>query len=170
MAVGIQLQGFKEFKNKLNRLPKEIKHEIGGETFFAAKNWERLSKQAAPVDQGRLRGSIKGSQIGELASQTTVNVEYAPYLEWGTKSKVSVPPELSAYAATFRGAGKGGGKAREMIYAWMNRVGIPTELQWVTFISIIVKGIKPHPFFFIQAPVVENEFLKNVRNILNTEH
>lgn len=168
--AGIKLQGFKEFENKLRNLPVQLKKEIGGETFFAAKDWERRAKLAAPVDQERLRGEIRGSQSGELASEVVVNVSYAPYVEWGTKSKVQVPAELSSYAATFKGGGGGGGKAREMIYAWMNRVGVPKQLQWVTFISIIVKGIKPHPFFFIQSDAVGKEFIKNIRNILNTEH
>jgi len=168
--MAITLQGFKEFENKLKNLPKDVKKEVGGETFAAAKNWEKRAKIAAPKDQGRLVGQIKGSQIGELASNVSVNVDYAPYEEWGTKSKVNVPPELASYAATFRGGGPGGGNARRMIYAWMDRVGIPKERQWFVFISIIVKGIRPHPFFFIQAPIVEKEFIKNVKNILETEH
>jgi HK97 gp10 family phage protein len=168
--AGIKLSGFKEFKGKIRKLPKEVKREVGGETFAAAKNWERLSKQLAPVDQGRLRAAIRGSQTGELASQVTCNIEYAAYQEWGTKTRVRVPAELSAYAATFRGGGPGGPGARLMIYAWMQRVGIPQEFQWVTFISIIVKGVKPHPFFFPPAPIVEKEFIKNVRNVINTQH
>jgi len=170
MPTNIQLSGFKEFRSKLTNLPKVLKEEVGGATLDAALLWEQLAKQAAPVDQGRLRNEIKGSQTGELTSQTVVNVDYAAYLEWGTKTKVSVPADIADYAAQFRGGGDGGGKAKQMIYAWMQRVGVPVEFQWPVFISIIVKGINPHPFFFIQRPEVERQFIKNIGEILNTEH
>jgi HK97 gp10 family phage protein len=170
MAGIIKLKGFKEFRNKLKTVSKQIKQELGGETFAAAKNWERLAKQAAPVDQGRLRSAIHGSQINELSSKVVCNVDYAAYVEWGTKKNVRVPTELSSYAATFRGGGPGGPGARIMIYAWMERVGVPKELQWITFISIIVNGIKPQPFFFPPSPIVEKEFIKNVNQVLKTPH
>ncbi len=168
--AGVNLKGFDEFREKLKKLPKELKQELGGETFAAAKLWEQKAKMAAPVDQGRLRGAIRGSQTGEMSSKIVCNVDYAAYLEWGTKRRVNIPPELSEYAAEFRGNTSGGTKAKEMIYAWMKRIGIPEELQWKIFVSIIVRGIKPHPFFFIHAQVIESELIKNVRNILNTEH
>lgn len=171
MPTGITLKGFDQFRNKLNNLPSVLKEEVGGETLQAAKMWEQSAKLAAPVDQGRLRNEIVGSQTGALSSQVVCNVEYAAYLEWGTKTKVSVPAEIADYAAQFRGAGPGGGpSAKVAIYAWMNRVGIPVEAQWFLFISIIVNGIKPHPFFFIQRPKVEIEYIKRVETILNTEH
>lgn len=168
--VTIKTSGFKEFQNKLKGLPKQLKHEVGGETYAAAKQWERLAKQAAPADQGRLRGAIRGEQTGPLSSHVVVNIDYAAYLEWGTKTKVQIPSELQSYASTFRGGGHGSGKAKEMIYAWMKRVGIPEERQWFVFISIIVNGIKPQPFFFIQRPIVERGFIQNVQRILNTPH
>lgn len=170
MGRGLQLKGSVEFLKKIRNLPSVIKKEVGGETFASAKEWERLAKQSAPVDQGRLRAAIHATQVGETASTVVCNVEYVAFVEWGTKSRVKVPPDLESYAATFRGNGAGSGKAREMIYAWMNRVGIPPERQWYVFVSIIVKGIKPHPFFFIHKPIVQRDFNKNVRNILNTEH
>lgn len=174
--AGIKLKGFKEFEKKLHNLPADLKKEVGGETFAAAKLWEQRAKRAAPVDQGRLRGSIRGAQKQSgssefiASSEVTANAVHAAWVEWGTKKKVKVPAELSSYAATFRGGGTGGGKARQMIFAWMNRVGIPKDRQWVTFISIITNGIKPQPYFFIQREPVEKDFIKNVRNILNTPH
>ena len=45
---------------------------------------ETYAKQETPVDTGRLRNSISHSVDGEAAYIGT-NVEYAPYLELGTK-------------------------------------------------------------------------------------
>ena len=46
-----------------------------------------------PVDTGRLRSSIvttKATQT-DLVARTEVGVNYAPYIEFGTRSKVNVP-------------------------------------------------------------------------------
>lgn len=101
-----------------------------------------------------------------MANEVVSPAEYSAYVEWGTKTRVSVPPELQSYAAQFRG-GKGAGDAKKMIYAWMDRVGVPKDRQWVVFISIITKGIHPHPFFFIQKPVVEKQLIGDIKAILN---
>ena len=45
---------------------------------------ETYAKKATPVDTGRLRNSISHTVDGEAAYIGT-NVEYAPYLELGTK-------------------------------------------------------------------------------------
>lgn len=170
MGNQISLKGFKEFEGKLRNLPKQVKAEIGLEAQDAALNWQERARKDAPVDQGLLRGMISTRKTGETEVQLTSNAEYSAYLEWGTKTRVRVPADIASYAATFKGGGKGGGKAKFMIYAWMNRVGVPKERQWIVFISIIVKGVKPHPFFFIQRPFVEKEYIEHIRNILKTEH
>lgn len=170
MPNAISLSGFKEFENKLKSLPKVIEQEIGGEIQDAAQNWSQRAKQAAPVDQGRLRQEINPVRKTELTYEVVCNVDYAAYLEWGTKTKVRVPADIAGYAAQFRGGRSGGGNAKEMIYAWMKRVGIPEGMQWIVFINIIVNGINPHPFFFIQMPQVKKEFITNIQNILNTPH
>lgn len=170
MAQFITIKGGKELERRIKNLDKEIKAEVGEETFQSAKKWEQMAKQDAPVDQGLLRSQIRGIKTGPLASEVASPAEYSPYLEFGTKTRVRIPPELASYAAQFRGGGAGKGDAQKFIYAWMDRVGIPKEQQWQVFISIIVKGIRPHPFFFIQQPLVNKEFIKNVNNILQTPH
>lgn len=170
MANIITIRGARELEKRLRNLDKQIQAEVGEETFQAAKSWEQKAKQDAPVDQGLLRSQIKGSKTGKLASEVASPAEHSAYLEFGTKSKVSIPSDLQAYAAQFRGGGAGKGDAKKFIYAWMDRVGIPKENQWSVFVSIIVNGIKPHPFFFIQQATISKEFYKNVNKILTTAH
>ena len=165
----IELTGWDEFINKAGGLPRELQEEFAGEVELSAAKWEDLAKSAAPVDQGFLQRNIKAVEVSELEWDVLVNQNYAPFVEFGTKSKVSIPAGLEGYAAEFKGQGQGG-NAKTFIYAWMNRVGIPVNLQWVTFISIIVHGIKPHPYLFPQQAIVEPEFLQHLQNIVNTEH
>lgn len=170
MPTSITLTGFKEFEAKLVAMPAILKKEVDGEVQAASSHWATRAKQDAPVDQGFLKGQITSKSDGVMQAEVTSASSYSAYMEWGTKTRVQVPADLQAYAQQFRGGGPRAGNAKKMIYAWMDRVGIPTEFQWRVFISIIVKGVHPHPFFFIQRPIVQTFLDKNVQNILNTEH
>lgn len=169
MPTTVTLTGWKEFETKAKNLPKVLFQEIDGEVEDSARLWSAGAKRDAPVDQGFLRGQISSRKIGLMQSEVTSEADYSAYIEWGTKTKVNVPADMQAYASQFRGGINSGG-AKKMIFAWMNRVGVPKERQWIVFLSIIIKGIRPHPFFFIQKPVVQNQLNTNVQNILNTPH
>ena len=167
MANGVTINGFNQFNAKLNALPKNLKQEAEAVTKDAANFWEELAKKDAPVDQGRLRAGVSSKKTGEMKYEVVSASEYSAYLEWGTKSRVSVPAELQSYAQQFKGGVNQGG-AKKMIFAWMERVGVPKEIQWIVFLSIIIKGIRPHPYFFHQEPIVKKQFLDDIKNILNT--
>lgn len=167
----VTLTGFKEFEAKLKKMPDILKSEVSGEVRSAAEEWALLAKQAAPKDLGFLAGQIdaKHGNDKEMFSEVVSNANYSAYMEWGTKSKVSVPADLQAYAAQFKGGG-GKGLTKELIYAWAKRVGIPEQYWWPVFISIVRKGVKPHPFFFIQKPIIEKILFAGVKKIVETEH
>jgi HK97 gp10 family phage protein len=80
---------------------------------ISAVNIERLAKQRCPVDTGRLRASVAKRFAGETAAEIGTNVEYAPYVEHGTRYQRAQPflgpaleqerPQfLSALAAVIR--------------------------------------------------------------------
>lgn len=52
---------------------------------------ESYAKQLAPVDTGRLRNSITHQQYDESTEIIGTNVEYAPYVELGTKQQKAQP-------------------------------------------------------------------------------
>lgn len=170
MPANITLSGFKEFADKCNSLSEDLMQEVDGEVEDAARLWESGAINDAPVDQGFLRQGIAKDKVTDGEWDITSNAEYSAFIEWGTKTRVNVPAELQSYAAAFRGGGSRSGNAKTLIYAWMDRVGVPKQFQFITFISIITKGIHPHPFFFIQEPIVEQQLLTNVTRIINTEH
>ena len=168
MPSKIELKGFKEFQAKLKDAPKKLFSEVDGEVEDAANTWTGFAKRDAPKDMGFLARGIEPKKVKEMHYEVDSNAEYSAYVEWGTGTKVSVPSGLQSYASQFKGKGGSAEDAKKMIYAWMERVGIPKEKQWAVFISIMTNGTKPHPFFFIQRPIVEKELFKNVENILNT--
>ncbi len=69
-----------------------------------------LAKNEAPVDENTLRDSINIEPNRFLADKgiytIKANVFYAPYVEFGTGEKVSIPNGLEKVAAEFKGEKK----------------------------------------------------------------
>lgn len=83
---------------------------------------QRGAKQRCPVDTGRLRASIAMEPFkGGLTIDVGTKVKYAPYVEFGTGSKVRVPSGAESTAAQFKGKNPAnpGQKAQPFLYpAW----------------------------------------------------
>jgi hypothetical protein len=95
--------GFKEFEAKMKNLPKHLEEELDQEVFDSIKYWEQLAKESAPVDKGALQQNIFGAPTKKLTAVLTSRMEYSPYAEWGTGTRVKVPSELQPYAIQFKG-------------------------------------------------------------------
>lgn len=96
-------------------------------------------KALAPVDFGLLRSSLKFTKIAPLEYQIVSSgpgSEYAPYQEFGTGSKVSIPKGLESEAAKYKGQGK-----RQI-------------------------NMRPQPFFFAPAFKEFRELKKRVQQLL----
>ena len=77
-----------------------------------AMTTQRRAMMFAPVNFGFLRRSV-GYKIDGMMSAliwaggagSGINVKYAPYVEFGTGTRVSVPGDVKDYAIQFKGAG-----------------------------------------------------------------
>lgn len=138
-ANEITTSGFPEFTQKLASAPAEVLELTDEAAEYAATTWEELAKLAAPVDFGFLRGGISHHQVKQNDWEVTSSRFYSPYQEWGTITHVAVPPDLSNYAIQFKGKG-------------IRKTG----------------GVIPHPFFFVQKPAVEKQFLADLETVMNT--
>lgn len=100
----IELKGIEQFKRELNKVKSEITRELERTTSASLLRIQSDAKRKAPVDTGRLRASISKRQDG-TDGEVSTNVDYAPYIEFGTGTLVSVPDELKEIAQQFRGRG-----------------------------------------------------------------
>ena len=139
----VNVIGLGEVQAKLNGLSAEVLEEVDIEVQDAAKLWEQLAKELAPVDTGFLRGNILGAPAGFLNAEVVSPVFYSPYQEWGTGDSKNIPDDLIAYAAQFRRGSK-------------KRKGIPPA--------------NGDGFFFKHKPEVQEVLFGNINKILNTEH
>jgi len=188
MSNEIRLTGFKEFQAKLKQMPKTVQSKADSISFDAAKQWAQLAKRAAPVDQGKLRGSISSSFKGAGISEVVSPAAHSRFVEWGTKGKKVVPSDLVSYESQL-GYQKTGGyyDFLNAILDWVKRKGISAvtnsytgkkvggkaakenlvvvaeAIAW----SILKKGINGHPFFFPQKPIVESEMVKKMKGIFD---
>lgn len=126
-------------------------------------NIERKAKRNAPVNNGRLRSSISNEPVKNKKrpfATVVVNAAYAPYVEFGTKFKVSVPAGLESYAMQWKGSG--GGDFNDLlknIKRWCKQKGIEEEDAFHIAINIARYGVAPQPFlfpaYFSEVPKIE---------------
>jgi len=99
----VNVIGLRELEAKINTLSTDVLEEVDIDVQDAAKLWEQLAKDSAPVDTDFLRGAIFGAPISFLNAEVVSPKFYSPYQEWGTGDNVSVPEDLVAYAIQFKG-------------------------------------------------------------------
>jgi len=92
--------------NNLNGLGEKIQRTLIGALQEAALNIETAAKIDCPVNMGILRSSIHIEPIREedvYGYKIGSYLPYAPYVEFGTGTKVSVPTEYEEFALQFKG-------------------------------------------------------------------
>jgi hypothetical protein len=168
----VKLQGIGAVKAAFASASKNLVYVVDSELDAMSTEWVTGAKRDAPVDQGRLKNAISKYRAGELKYEIVAQVFYAPFMEFGTKGKYKPIPGTEQIAAQFKGY-KGGDfmELLRMIVRWVKRKGITGRYSvktrkrvgskidqlaedyaaaWPIAVSILKKGISPHPFFFKQ--------------------
>jgi hypothetical protein len=180
---------FKRIATLENNLTEGVDQAIDDSAEAIAKEARNNTRTNGTFDEGALAGRINVNRQKKYEREVGANVFYAPYIEFGTKTKVSVPPELSAYASQFQGKGKGSFKDLvAAIAAWVKRKGIKTGtysvktrrrqgnkaqkekedngLIWAIAVSIARKGIRASPFMFPALNEEKPKLLKRLAEML----
>ena len=165
--VKINIIGFKQFKDTLDKLPAKLKKEAAAEVQFAAEDFRGRAIVDAPADVGFLRSQITVKKTGELTAEVVSGSKYSAPMEFGTKSKFQPIPGIDA--SEFIGKPSGGTWLEFIsnIKNWVRRKGLPVNSAYLIARSIYRHGVKPHPFFFKQIGPVRRDFFNRFRNILS---
>lgn len=182
------IKGIKEIQDRFSRASDTMKKEIDAELRDGAQVIARNAQRDAPKNYGRLANSISVSKEQPLQYDVVSPVEYAAYMEWGTKKQAKVPAKYAAYAAQFKGLKTG--SAEEALYAikqWVQRTGrrvesaavyksgkkkgrnkmlTVEESAYYIFHIIMIFGLKPRPYFFKNYETQEPIIIKNVEQVL----
>lgn len=159
--VNVQIKGLKEAQKYISKLDVSARKEIKAEMIFAANEVANHIKRDAPVDTARLKNSVSVKQGQGLEVEIVAQNAYAPYMEFGTKSKFKAPQGLEGYAGQFRGKSTMTGDPIVALTGWVKRKGLDIQrkgrskkadrqrqLAFMIFRKIQRVGVNPQPFFF----------------------
>lgn len=168
--------GLDQLKARIQNATKETQTLVDAELEAAAMNFVGLAKKdlaSQGGDRGTLLRSITYNKKADLQYTVSANVFYAPFIEFGTKSKFNPYPGTEEFASQYKGAkGSGALKLIDAIKGWVKRKRIATgkKADRVAFLiarSIYKNGISPKPFFFKQITPVRNNLVQNVTRVLD---
>ena len=124
--MGIKLEGNQAFFNKIKNFGKDSEEIVKEELTVTLDEIYNQALRDAPADMGGgggIRGSGYKDQRG-LDGEVGFKNEYAPYVEFGTGTKVQIPQGLEEYAMTFYVNGKGRLQASPFLFpAWFKESG-----------------------------------------------
>lgn len=107
MAQGLtfDIRGYDDLRKALDKKIESLTADIDAELSASAITMNEKQIAYTPVDTGRLRGANNVDISKPLEKTLSNNVEYAPYIEFGTGGLVTIPPGLEDIAGQFKGAG-----------------------------------------------------------------
>ncbi len=166
ISVKADIASIQKTLKALDSLGEKVRKSAEKEIERSARNIESKAKRNAPTGaSNRLKTSIDVRGSG-LSREVFTDVRYAPYVEFGTKSKVDIPPGLEGYAMQFKG--KKGGSYEDMensIKVWAKRKGISEEAVYPIIKSILHKGTKAQPFLFPAFFAEQPQLLKRLKGV-----
>jgi hypothetical protein len=188
--VSLDLLGGKAVRRMVEIAAEKAGPGLVKEMNASALTIEKSAKRLAPGNFGKLRQSIKHN-IGEpLMKSVYSDLHYAPYVEFGTGKKVfklknggTVDSKYRAYAAQFKGKGKGDYyDFLQAILLWVQRkklaqiqnsytgrrrtsqadlLLVAETVAW----NILKNGIPAQPFLIPAYEEEKPKLLKRIRNL-----
>lgn len=186
----LEIRGLSNFQKKIKNLPARLQKEVAGEVEAATRQTNAQQLRLVPVDEGGLKQQTGIKKVEILEWELFSGKLYAPFVEFGTKTKVQVPAELKDFAIQFKGHGSTSFDFDEFllsILGWVKRKGIAGRFSVKTrrrlgsknqqfdedfaaaypiALSILKKGITPQPFFFPPFLTAKKKLIKNVQKIV----
>lgn len=109
LSIEFNKQSLNAFFNYLKKLEGDVADYVRAEIEDSILSIESDAAKDVRVDTGTLKNSIQSTPIkvskNEITGGVEVGAEYAPYVEFGTGTRVKVDSELSDFASQFKGAG-----------------------------------------------------------------
>lgn len=138
--INVEVKGVTELVSKLSTYGRKFEQETSAILEEGAREFVALATEKAKIGKTGFLASSISYTGGGLSFTPAARMSYAPYVEWGTITRVRVPVELQSYAIQFKGRG-------------IRKKG----------------GIYPMPFFFVNTPYVEKQIVKDLNNLINSQ-
>jgi hypothetical protein len=134
MPLSITIGNLDKVLAEIKAYPQDIKKIINNEFVAFGDNTANDMKRLAPKNEGALVKSINTNiDLDQMVLHVGAYIEYAAYLEFGTKSfaeayVASLPEDWQAFAAEHQGGGEGTfAELLQAIMKWVELKGITAE-------------------------------------------
>jgi HK97 gp10 family phage protein len=178
-SITLNIAGMDKALSKFDKFKKVVQDEIKDEVAASALKIQSNAKKLAPVYMGTLRNSIylDSENVSQVDFNYTVgvSVKYAPYVEFGTGGKVSIPSGYESYASQFKK--KTGSPFKAMVLAimeWGLKNGYiksgkgAKEHAYYMALKILKRGLRAQPFlipaFEQEKPKLKSRIMKIIKN------
>lgn len=183
--MGAEVKGLNEILNKINRiggdLPKQAALEMRA---FAEETNTMILQNIRAEGLIGVSSFLMQHQVVEVVDDNNTRVAntafYAPFQEFGTGAKVSVPSEFAQVAADAQNQPKRGDfdKFVESLAEWARIKGIipnsgttPKDYERMAYImavNIYRNGLKPRPFFFKAFVQIRPRIIATMQKLVQT--
>jgi len=162
----IDTSDFKRLEKLLLKAPAKIKAQADAEAQASADDIWRYATKLVPVYKGALRAGMYNEKIAEATYKIGNNVDYAPYVEFGTGIKVFISPEWADFASQFKGkTGIKWDDALDEIKQWCRLKGIPEESAYPILVTILKDGIEANPFLYPAFNYGRKQFYEKIKQL-----
>ena len=159
----VKVKGLQETLRGVDEASRRIQDNIVLELERSAQATRTEAQSRVPTDTARLKASIRISRPDKFKRAVGTNVEYAPFIEFGTKSKVDIPSGLERVAAQYKGAGGSFDDLLDNVAQWVRRQGIDEAAVYPIALKIAREGVRPQPFLFAPANAEGAELYKRLK-------
>ena len=170
--MNLKLGGVQKVLNALANVESELKTEIGAEIQSSANKISKDAKRNAPSNFGQLRNSIGTNKEGQLRYAIFATAFHAPFIEFGTRAKTTVPKELQDVAADVKNRKKRGNWKTfvDDIYTWGIKKKIIKKGDRNHAYNIAKKiwkeGISPKPYLYPAFVAERGKLIRIIREIV----
>lgn len=194
-GLDLKIPNLDKVLSEVKAYPQDVEKIINNEFKAFGNEVQSKAQKLAPVDEGELRRRIY-SQAGQLEVTIIAGVDYAAFVEFGTKSFAaeyvgSLPPEWQQYAATFKGKKMGSFEQfLKALVEWVHRKGITgtysvktrkrtgskdtqasedRQAAYLIARKILLKGIPAQPFMYPAFEASKKQLIDNLKKQLNVK-
>ena len=164
------VKGLSKTLKELKQFGLEAEKGVAKIAMATANDIGLTAKQNAPVNLGKLQQSISSPaiKISDLNYKVVVASDYGPYVEFGTGTKVSIPPEMQELASKVTKRLGSFEEGLQSIKDWCRQRGIEESAAYPIFVSILNKGIEPQPFLYPAFVKGRKNYLTDLKRFLNS--
>lgn len=167
-TIGISSAEIKRFQAQLKKFNEKKTKQLQDLTQLSGVKITSAAKSKAPRYQSRLINSIRPiASKNRLSVRVNTNVEYAPFVEFGTKSKAQIPAELAEYASQFKSTSPANFEQfYKDIKKWCQKKGIDEKAAYPIAVSLIKNGQRAQPFLYPAFKAEKSKFINAIKQLI----